>query len=654
MPGSHPEHTVATTTMINFLWLIPALPLLGFLFNGLLGKRLGKGFVSIAGPGVVGLSFVLALLSFLEMLGAQHQSFTQDLYPWIQAGDFSVRIGLTVDRLSGLYILIVTGVGFLIHLYSVGYMHEEDGYARFFAYLNLFIFFMLLLVLGSSFLLLFVGWEGVGLCSYLLIGYYTERPAAAAAAKKAFVFNRVGDFGFILATLILFGVFGTLEIAPIAAQAGAKLTAGGSLVTLITLLLFLGATGKSAQIPLYVWLPDAMEGPTPVSALIHAATMVTAGLYLVARLSGLFVLAPVTLTVVACIGAATAIFAATIGLAQNDIKRVLAYSTVSQLGYMFLAMGVGAFGAGIFHVMTHAFFKALLFLGSGSVILALHHEQDMQKMGGLFKHLPITGRTFIVGALALSGFPLITAGFYSKDEILWQAFSSPIGGPILWAVGAFTAVMTAFYMFRQVGLTFFGASRVDPHVHPHESPWTMTLPLVILAALSIVGGWLGIPHVLGGGLHLPNVLEHYFEGFFATIPAAEAGHETAGLELTLMAVVSVAALIAMAIAYRLFSAKLAAAAAMGRTLGPVRALLAGKYFIDELYDWTIVKPIHWFSATILWKFVDATLIDGTVNLVGNMIRWAGGALRLTQDGVVGTYAAGIIIGVVAIVWFLVF
>jgi NADH-quinone oxidoreductase subunit L len=640
--------------MINYLWLIPALPLLGFLVNGLLGRSLGKGFVSLVGPGVVGLAFLLSVASFLEMLGAPGESLTQTLFPWIQAGDFSVRFGLTVDRLSGLYILIVTGVGFLIHVYSVGYMHEEDGYARFFSYLNLFIFFMLLLVLGSSFLVLFVGWEGVGLCSYLLIGYYTDRPAAGAAAKKAFVVNRIGDFGFIVATLMLFGVFGTLDFAPILAQAGAKLTAGGGLVTLITLLLFLGATGKSAQIPLYVWLPDAMEGPTPVSALIHAATMVTAGLYLLARLSALFVLAPVTLTVVACIGAATAIFAATIGLAQNDIKRVLAYSTVSQLGYMFLAMGVGAFGAGIFHVTTHAFFKALLFLGSGSVIHALNHEQDMQKMGGLFRHMPVTGRTFIVGALALSGFPLITAGFYSKDEILWQAFSSPLGGPILWAVGAVTAVLTAFYMFRQVGLTFFGSSRVDPHVHPHESPWTMTLPLVILAALSIMGGWIGIPHVLGGPLGLPNVIEHYFDGFFATIPVAEAGHESAALELTLMTVVSVAALIAIGSAFRLFTAKLAAAAALGRSLGPLRALLAGKYFVDELYDWTIIKPIHWFSRTILWRFVDSILIDGTVNLVGNATRWLGGALRLSQDGAVTTYAAGIVVGVVAIVWFLVF
>jgi NADH-quinone oxidoreductase subunit L len=640
--------------MTSYLFLIPLLPLLGFLANGLLGKPLGKGFVSLVGPGVVGASFLLSLLAFLEMLGAPGRSLSQHLFSWLEVGGFSVPVTLVVDRLSGLYILIVTGVGFLIHVYSVGYMHEEEGYYRFFAYLNLFIFFMLMLVLGSSFLVLFVGWEGVGLCSYLLIGYYMDRPSAAAAAKKAFVFNRVGDFGFIVATLLVFVTFGTLDFVTVNAQAAGKLAAGGSMVTAITLLLFLGATGKSAQIPLYVWLPDAMEGPTPVSALIHAATMVTAGLYLVARLSALFVLAPTTLAVVAGIGAATAIFSATIGLAQNDIKRVLAYSTCSQLGYMFLAMGVGAFGAGIFHVMTHAFFKALLFLGSGSVIHAMHHEQDMQKMGGLMKYMPLTGATFIIGALALSGFPLVTAGFYSKDEILWNAFTAPGGGPVLWAVGAVTAVLTAFYMFRQVGLTFFGRERFDHyHVHPHESPRSMTLPLAVLAVLSIAGGWLGIPHVLGEPLHLPNVFEHYFDGFFARVPA-EAGHHGAALELGLMAVVSVAALIAMFVAYRLFSGDLAVATRMGERFSGVRTLLANKYYIDELYDAVIVQPIHWLSRVILWKIVDAGLIDGTVNAVGGMARWLGGALRLTQNGMIENYAVGMVIGAAAIFWWLVF
>ncbi|HEX7927820.1 MAG TPA: NADH-quinone oxidoreductase subunit L [bacterium] len=640
--------------MASYLFLIPLLPLLGFLCNGLLGKPLGKGFVTLVGPGVLAGAFVLSILAFQDMLGAPGRSISQSLFTWIDVGSFKVPVTLVVDRLSGIYILIVTGVGFLIHVYSVGYMHEEEGYYRFFAYLNLFIFFMLMLVLGSSFLVLFVGWEGVGLCSYLLIGYYMERDSAGAAAKKAFVYNRVGDFGFIVATLLIFTTFGTLEFVTVNAEAAGKLTTGGSLVTIITLCLFLGATGKSAQIPLYVWLPDAMEGPTPVSALIHAATMVTAGLYMVARLSALFVLSPTTLAIVAGIGAATAIFSATVGLAQNDIKRVLAYSTCSQLGYMFLAMGVGAFGAGIFHVMTHAFFKALLFLGSGSVIHAMHHEQDMQKMGGLMKYMPITGTTFIIGALALSGFPLVTAGFYSKDEILWQAFSGAGGGPVLWAIGAITAVLTAFYMFRQVGLTFFGKERFDHHhVHPHESPRSMTLPLVVLAVLSIVGGWLSIPHVLGEPMHLPNILEHYFDGFFARVPVAE-GHHGASLELGLMAVTSVLALVAMFTAYKLFSGDLKGVTRMGEQLNGPRTVLANKYYIDELYNAVIIQPVHWFSRNVLWKFVDVGIIDGTVNVVGGMARWLGGALRLTQTGVIENYAVGVVLGAVAIFWWLVF
>ena len=454
--------------MTEQLWLIPAFPLLGFLLNGLLGKSLGKPFVSLVGPGVVGIAFVLAVLAFLEMLGAPGRSITQTLFPWLDVGDLYVPVEFTVDRLSGLYILIVTGIGFLIHVYSVGYMRDEEGYHRYFSYLNLFIFFMLLLVLGSNFLLLFVGWEGVGLCSYLLIGFYYERDSAAKAAKKAFVVNRIGDFGMIVATLMIFVAFGTLDFTTVTSQAGNLLTAGGVTVTVITLLLFLAATGKSAQIPLYTWLPDAMEGPTPVSALIHAATMVTAGLYVIARLSALFVLAPVTLGVILVVATATAFFAATIGLAQNDIKKVLAYSTVSQLGYMFMAMGVGAFMVGIFHVMTHAFFKALLFLGSGSVIHALHHEQDMTRMGGLRAKMPITAITYLIGAFAIAGFPLIFAGFFSKDEILWKVFSSPAGHPVFWVIGAITAVLTAFYMFRTVALTGSSAARSwSRGIHAH-------------------------------------------------------------------------------------------------------------------------------------------------------------------------------------------
>jgi NADH-quinone oxidoreductase subunit L len=643
--------------MVDYIWLIPGLPLLGFLLNGLLGRSLGRPFVSLLGPGAILASLVLSLLAFGEMLETPGMVLTQHLYGWIEAGSFSVPLAFTVDRLSGLYILIVNGVGFLIHLYSVGYMGDEEEYAywRFFSFLNLFVFFMLLLVLGSSLLVLFVGWEGVGLCSYLLIGYYFKKPSAASAAKKAFVVNRIGDFGFIVATLIVFVTFGTLDIATVNARAAGTLAVGGTLATAITLLIFMGATGKSAQIPLYVWLPDAMEGPTPVSALIHAATMVTAGLYALARLSPLFVLAPLTLQVVAVVGAATAFFAATMGLAQNDIKRVLAYSTVSQLGYMFMAMGVGAFAVGIFHVTTHAFFKALLFLASGSVIHALHHEQDMHRMGGLIRRMPITGWTYVVGALAISGFPFVFAGFYSKDEILWQAFASPAGSPWLWVVGTVTAVLTAFYMFRSVALTFFGKSRVDPHLahHVRESPWTITVPLVALAFLSIVGGWIGIPHVLGAPLHLPNVLEHYFDGFFATIPA-EAAHHGMGTEVGLMAVSTIAALAAMYGAYVLFSRRLKQAGRWRDAVRPAYELLSHKYWIDELYDLLVVRTVHWLSDVVLWRIADVRIIDGIVNGLGISARNLGGALRLTQNGVIENYAVGIALGAVLIFWWLLF
>ena len=643
--------------MSMYLWLIPGLPLLGFLYNGLLARGVGKWSVSWVGPGVIGGAFVVSLLSFLEMLDAPNKVLSQNLYQWIGAGTFSADVAFTFDRLSGLYCLIVTGVGFLIHVYSIGYMGDEEEYAywRFFCYLNLFVFFMLLLVLGNNFLLLFVGWEGVGLCSYLLIGYYFKKDSAASAAKKAFVVNRIGDFGYIVATLLIFTTFGTLELAAVTSEASTKLAVGGGLVTAITLLIFLAATGKSAQIPLHVWLPDAMEGPTPVSALIHAATMVTAGLYVVARLSSLFVLAPTTMAVVAIVGAATAFFAATMGMAQNDIKRVLAYSTVSQLGYMFMAMGVGAFMVGIFHVMTHAFFKALLFLCSGSVIHAMHHEQDMQKMGGLIKRMPITGWTYVIGALAISGFPFIFAGFFSKDEILWQAFASPVGSPLLWGIGAVTAVMTAFYMFRSVALTFFGKSRVDPHLerHVHESPWQITVPLMALAVLAIVGGWVGIPHVLGGSLGLPNVLEHYFDGFFASVPA-EVAHHAVSTEFMLMGISTVGALAAMYGAYVLFSRHLAKAGSMRDAVRPIYVTLSNKYWIDELYDLLIVRSIHWISDKVLWRIVDVRMIDAVVNGVAMSARNIGGALRLTQNGIIENYAVGIAVGAVLIFWYLVF
>ncbi|MDH4120458.1 MAG: NADH-quinone oxidoreductase subunit L [Deltaproteobacteria bacterium] len=639
--------------MNDSLWIIPALPLAGFLLNGLLGRKLGPVFVSLLGPGVVGAAFVLSIMAFNRMLQAPGLTISQTLFTWIQSGNLNVPVTLLVDRLSGLYLLIITGIGFVIHLFAVGYMRGEAGFWRFFAYLNLFIFFMLILVMASSLLLLFVGWEGVGLCSYLLIGYYFEKDSAAAAAKKAFVVNRIGDFGFIVASLMLFWLFGTLEMAGINQQASVVLGAGSLMVTTVTLLLFVGAAGKSAQIPLYVWLPDAMEGPTPVSALIHAATMVTAGLYLLARMSHLFVLSPATLAVVAAVGAATALFSATIALAQNDIKRVLAYSTCSQLGYMFLAMGVGAFGAGVFHVMTHAFFKALLFLAAGSVITALHHEQDMRKMGGLAKKMPITGFTFLIGALAISGFPLIFSGFFSKDEILWQAFSSPAGSTLLWLVGLITAVLTAFYMFRAVGMAFFGASRLEHPEHVHESPWVMTLPLMILAFLSVTGGWLGIPHSLGGGLGITNRMEHYFEGFFAQVPAG-AGHGDTGTELGLMALTTVLALGAMALGYRMFTVNRERALAWDQTDPMVWKVLRNKYYVDELYNLVVWRPLHWVSDKVLWKTVDVKGIDGTVNGAARAARGMGWVLRLAQNGMIEIYAVSMVAGAVLVVGYLVF
>ncbi|MEC9361179.1 MAG: NADH-quinone oxidoreductase subunit L, partial [SAR324 cluster bacterium] len=576
------------------IWLVPAFPLLGFLLNGFLGKRFGTRFVTFIGPLAIALSFAQSLVLFFQMLEIEGNVLNEHLYTWISSGSFEAGINFQVDQLSGLYLLVITGVGFLIHVYSVGYMHGESGYYRFFAYLNLFVFFMLILVLGDSFLLMFVGWEGVGLCSYLLIGYYFEKDSAAEAAKKAFLFNRVGDFGVLSAVLLIFLTFGSIEFGTINNEAVSRLEYGGGLVTAITLLLFLGATGKSAQIPLYVWLPDAMEGPTPVSALIHAATMVTAGLYMVARLSHLFVLAPFTMNVIAVVGTVTALLAATVAITQTDIKRVLAYSTVSQLGYMFLAMGVGAFGAGVFHVMTHAFFKALLFLGSGSVILAVHHEQDMRKMGALKNKLPITYITMLLGTLAISGIPFFS-GFFSKDEILWKAYSSPLGNPWLWGVGFLTAGLTAFYMFRMIYLTFHGESRVDSHTaeHVHESPLSMTIPLMILALLAVTGGFFGVPHVF----HLiPNGMENYFQGFFTEIPS---GHGAVSTEWTLMGFSVAFALLAWFVAGRLYHSGFDLASRLRSKCEPLYQLSLNKWYVDEFYNSVIIQPGRLFSTHIL-------------------------------------------------------
>ncbi|MDP7046969.1 MAG: NADH-quinone oxidoreductase subunit L [SAR324 cluster bacterium] len=628
------------------IWLVPAFPLLGFLLNGFLGKRFGTRFVTFVGPLAIALSFAQSLVLFFQMLEAEGNVLKEHLYPWILSGNFEAGINFQVDQLSGLYLLVITGVGFLIHVYSVGYMDGESGYYRFFAYLNLFVFFMLILVLGDSFLLMFVGWEGVGLCSYLLIGYYFEKDSAAEAAKKAFLFNRIGDFGVLSAVMLIFLAFGSIEFATINAEAATQLEYGGALVTAITLLLFLGATGKSAQIPLYVWLPDAMEGPTPVSALIHAATMVTAGLYMVARLSHLFVLAPFTMNVIAVVGTATALLAATIAVTQTDIKRVLAYSTVSQLGYMFLAMGVGAFGAGVFHVMTHAFFKALLFLGSGSVILAVHHEQDMRKMGALKNKLPITYMTMLLGTFAISGIPFFS-GFFSKDEILWKAYSSPLGGPWLWGVGFLTAGLTAFYMFRMIYLTFHGESRVDSHTaeHLHESPFSMTIPLMILAALAVTGGFFGVPHVFHV---IPNGMENLFQGFFAKIPS---GHGTVSTEWTLMAFSVAFALLAWFFASRLYHSGFDLASGLRSKWESLYQLSLNKWYVDELYNTLIIQPGRLFSTHVLWRLFDQNVIDRAVNTTADVARMVGNSIRPLQNGLTQNYALIFTLGTFLILWF---
>ena len=628
------------------IWLVPAFPLLGFFLNGFLGKRFGTRFVTFVGPLAIALSFAQSLALFFQMLEAEGNVLKEHLYPWISSGNFEAGINFQVDQLSGLYLLVITGVGFLIHVYSVGYMDGESGYYRFFAYLNLFVFFMLILVLGDSFLLMFVGWEGVGLCSYLLIGYYFEKDSAAEAAKKAFLFNRIGDFGVLSAVMLIFLAFGSIEFATINAEAATQFEYGGALVTAITLLLFLGATGKSAQIPLYVWLPDAMEGPTPVSALIHAATMVTAGLYMVARLSHLFVLAPFTMNVIAVVGTATALLAATIAVTQTDIKRVLAYSTVSQLGYMFLAMGVGAFGAGVFHVMTHAFFKALLFLGSGSVILAVHHEQDMRKMGALKNKLPITYMTMLLGTFAISGIPFFS-GFFSKDEILWKAYSSPLGGPWLWGVGFLTAGLTAFYMFRMIYLTFHGESRVDSHTaeHVNESPFSMTIPLMILAALAVTGGFFGVPHVFHV---IPNGMENYFQGFFAEIPS---GHGTVSTEWTLMAFSVAFALLAWFFASRLYHSGFDLAAGLRSKWESLYQLSLNKWYVDELYNTLIIQPGRLFSTHVLWRLFDQNVIDRAVNTTADVARMVGNSIRPLQNGLTQNYALIFTLGTFLILWF---
>ncbi len=660
---------------MNQFWLIPVLPLAGFLLNGLvallaasaraeaeLGHDQPKArlpyaqrlFHGIVGVGSVGLAAVLSFAALvpyvLESLKTPEglAPVVQHVYTWMAAGDYAVDVAFRLDALSALMLSFVTFVGTLIHVYSVGYMQDEEGYGRYFAFLNLFMFAMLMLVLADNLPLLFVGWEGVGLCSYLLIGYYYDKDFAAAAGKKAFIANRVGDVGMVLGIFGIFALFGTADFSFVDLAKNATLAPGSHIsVYAVCLLLFLGAVGKSAQVPLYVWLPDAMAGPTPVSALIHAATMVTAGVYLVARCSAVFVLAPDALTLVAWIGAGTAIFAASIGLAQNDIKKVLAYSTVSQLGYMFLACGVGAFSAGIFHVFTHAFFKACLFLGSGSVIMSMHHEQDMRKMGGLAGRIPQTFRTMLVATLAIAGiFPL--AGFFSKDMILGSAAAS--GHWALYAVGLFTAGLTAFYMFRLVSMTFFGNARGDGHAHEHahESPATMTVPLWILAAFSVVAGLLGVPAALGGSDRIGRFLE-------ASVAHPEIHEMSHGLEIGLMLLSLGVAVTGLVWAWRWYGradgpaeAVSPQAEAFYAKTGALGRLVADKWNVDEGIEALVLSPFRRIG-TVLWRGFDALVIDGIANASAFLVELAGDLMRFFTTGHVRNYALAFSLGVLVLI-----
>lgn len=636
--------------MNEYLYLIPLLPLIGFLINGLLIGRLPRPVISVVACGSVLASFVISVIAFLSLkdLPASARIIEQTLFTWIPAGSFQANIAFLLDPLSAIMILIVTGVGFLIHVYSVGYMSHEKDLARYFAYLNLFMFSMLLLVLADNYLLMFVGWEGVGLCSYLLIGFWFEKKSASDAGKKAFIVNRIGDFGFLLGMFIIFWQVGSLDFVTVNQIAPTVFAAGGALVTAATLLLFLGACGKSAQIPLYVWLPDAMEGPTPVSALIHAATMVTAGVYMIVRSNVLYMLAPDSLLVVATVGAITAIMAATIALTQNDIKRVLAYSTVSQLGYMFLACGVAAFSASIFHLMTHAFFKALLFLGAGSVIHGMSDKQDMREMGGLKKYMRITFMTMLIATLAISGIPGLS-GFFSKDEILWKSFSSPMNGSIFfWIIGFVTAGLTAFYMFRLVFLTFYGKGRMDKQTkeHLHESPRLMTVPLMVLAVLAVIGGYVGMPHIFGA----TNYFERWLEPVIHAGGSAMTTHalSTAGdasMEWTLMAASVTLAVIGIMLAWYFYRRSDSAATALKQKLSGLHRLLLNKYYIDEMYGAIVIRPVV-YGSLFLWKIFDVMVIDGLINGMATLGQDIGQTLRYAQTGRVRTYATIFAFGVV--------
>jgi len=627
---------------VIYLYLIILFPLIGFLINAFAGKLLPKTVSGIIGSGTIFVSFVLSTLLFLGFLNGSQQKIDLDVYDWISFPGFNISFGLLLDQLSITWLMVITGVGFLIHLYSISYMHDDENFSVFFSYLNLFIFFMLLLVLGNNFLVMFIGWEGVGLCSYLLIGFWFKNTEYNNAAKKAFIMNRIGDFGFLLAMFLLLYHFKTLNFGALQ-TAVVTIHVSHLLIVAITGLLFVGAIGKSAQIPLYTWLPDAMAGPTPVSALIHAATMVTAGIYMIARANFLYILAPETMQLVAAVGAATALFAATIGIMQNDIKKVLAYSTVSQLGLMFMALGVGAFTSGVFHVVTHAFFKACLFLGSGSVIHALHGEQDIRNMGGLKKWMPITFWTFLISALAISGvFPF--AGFFSKDEILAATFEH---SKILWAIGSLASILTAFYMFRLVYLTFTGEFRgtEEQKSHLHESPWLITLPLVVLAILAAVGGVLGLPAVFSS--------QHFLRSFLAPVfvPVKDGMAEalSSSTEMALMAGALAGALLSIAYAYMKYVSGKSLPAKEGEETG-IGKIIYHKYYVDEIYNFLFVKPVMMLS-DVFYSFVDNIIIDGIVNLSGRLSMAVGQQVRKLQSGYIGFYLIAMVLSIVVMfVW----
>ncbi|MGJ7030435.1 NADH-quinone oxidoreductase subunit L [Niabella hirudinis] len=623
--------------VLDIVYWIPLLPLLGCIINGLGRKSLSKGAIGVIGSGVILASFILSLWAFFQVrAGNVH---TAEYFPFINVGNLKIPFAFQIDQLSAIWLLVITGVGFLIHVYSTSYMHDEkaEHFGRYFAYLNLFVFSMLLLVMGANFVIMFIGWEGVGLCSYLLIGFWFKKKEYSKAANKAFIMNRIGDLAFLIALFMLINRLGTTTFSEIFTSASLAKLSGGE-ITAITLLLFVGATGKSAQIPLYTWLPDAMAGPTPVSALIHAATMVTAGIYMIARANLLFSMAPATLNVIAIIGIATALLAATIALKQNDIKKVLAYSTVSQLGYMFLALGSGAYVAAVFHVMTHAFFKALLFLGSGSVIHAMGGEQDMRKMGGLSRYMKVTNITFLLGCLAIAGIPGFS-GFFSKDEILAGAFAK---SPVLYALGLLGALLTAFYMFRLYATTFKGSFRgtQEQEHHLHESPAAITVPLIVLAILSVVGGFVGVPEFMAHGAHtLSDFLQPIFKDSYAVLPAHEVSHNT---EWTLAGLSSILVIVVVVVAWSRFAKKPDLQPATG--LGKV---LENKWYVDELYDAIIVRPLNALGS-FLGNVVDRKIVDGAVNGVGRLVSYGSRQLRWLQSGQTGSYILMMVLGMVLI------